>query len=552
MIGILLLLNVLAQYFYGYIDMTEEKRYTLTEPTKEVVGKVKDNISVKILMNGEFPAAFKRLRTASIDMLKEFKSISPFIEYDFEDPNEGTVEQINQRRMSLSKDGINPVSLGVVENNESSKQIIYPYAIFRYGNRKQVVNLLEPSDPRIGQDEVLNNSVSLLEYKMANAVQKLFFEDEPIIAIVEGHGELDEDHTKSFEKDFRQNNFITRRLNLDSVAYVHPSIDILLIAKPQSLFSNGDKFKIDQYLMNGGNVIFLIDKLKATLDSMQITGNYVPREIELDLDDLLFKYGARIESNLVLDLQCTQIPLRAGEQGGKPQFEFFPWFYHILTSPASNHPIVKNLDRVNLLFPSSIDTIKTKAKIKKTSLLTSSEYTRYQRSPVRLNFEILRYTPDESKFNKDPQTLALLLEGEFVSAFENRTTEKMRNALNEIGSPFKANGDKGKVLVVSDGDIIKNVFKANTNEYSPMGYNVYESRVYEGNKAFLQNAIEYMIDKDGILASRSKEVKLRMLDKVKAKTEKTKWQLINIALPLFFLAIFGFLFNYLRRRKFAH
>jgi len=552
MIGILLMLNVLAQYFYGYVDMTEEKRYTLTEPTKKVVGNVKDNISVKILMNGEFPAAFKRLRTASIDMLKEFRSISPFIEYDFEDPNEGTVEQINQRRISLAKDGINPVSLGVVENNESSKQIIYPYAIFRYGNRKQVVNLLEPADPRLGQDEILNNSVSLLEYKMANAVQKLFFEEEPIIAMLDGHGELDEDRTKSFEKDFRENNFLTRRLILDSVPFVHSNIDILLIAKPSFAFSNEDKFKIDQYLMNGGNVVFLIDKLTASLDSIQQYGNYVPTNIELDLDDLLFKYGARIESNLVLDLQCTKIPLRAGEQGGKPQFEFFPWFYHVLASAGSDHPIVNNLERVNLFFPSSIDTIKTKAKIKKTPLLSSSAYTRYQRSPVRLNFEILRYSPDESKFNKEPQTLAMLLEGEFVSAFENRTTENMRNALEEIGSPFKATGNKGKVLVVSDGDLIKNLYKSSTNEYSPMGYNAFESRVYEGNKAFIQNAIEYMIDKDGILASRSKEVKLRMLDKVKAKTEKTMWQLINIALPLFFLAIFGILYNYIRRRKFAH
>ena len=547
----MLFVNVIAQYVHGYIDLTEEKRYTLTPATEEVLEKIEDRVSVQVLLNGEFPAGFKRLRAETIEMLKEFKSIAPLIEYDFEDPTEGEVEDVNERIRHLAKDGITPTKLRLNESNERSERLIYPYAIFRYGSRMQVVNLLEPERPGVPAEVTLNNSVALLEYKMADAVQKLFYEDEPVIAISTGHGELNEFQTKALERMVSKS-YYPKRIFLDSVVMIDPAIDILMIAKPLQPFSNKDKFKIDQYIMNGGNVMFFLDKLNARMDSIGANRNYIPKEIETGLDDLLFKYGARLQSNLVLDLQCTRIPLKVADQGGQPQFDMFPWYYHILASGNELHPMTKNMDKINFLFASSIDSIKTKENIRKTPLIRSSKYTRYQRSPVQLNFDIMRFQPDETKFNKEPQVLALLLEGKFGSAYAIRVTESMRAGLEELGQPFRSESVGGKVLVVSDGDLVKNLYNESSNNFSDLGYNQYEKSAFRGNKDFILNACEYMIDANGILDARAKEVKLRLLDTVKARTEKTKWQLINILLPLVFLGLFGILYNLRRKRKYAH
>ena len=396
----------------------------------------------------------------------------------------------------------------------------------------------------------LNNSISLLEYKLANAIDKLdrTFR-QPLIAFVEGHGELTRQQTEDIETKIAPF-YDSGRIDLDSVgALSAEKVAILVIAKPLIEFSEKEKFKIDQYIMRGGKVMWLIDKLNVNLDSLRGKKHYVPYDLPLNLDDQLFKYGVRVQPNLVLDLRCSPIPLVIGQQNNNAQTELFPYFYHPIIIPETNHPIAKNLEGINLFYPSSIDTLKTKTPVKKTILLQSSEYSRVQYSPVRLDFEILRYDPVPEKFNMPHQPVGVLLEGEFPSLYEGRVSQEMSEQFSKVGLEPIYRSQPTKMLVVSDGDIIKNTFDPQRNAFRPAGYNPFNKYQF-ANRDFILNAIEYLMDDDGVITARSKEVKLRLLNKVKAEKEKTFWQLFNIVLPLAFLALFGFLYNFFRKRRY--
>jgi gliding-associated putative ABC transporter substrate-binding component GldG len=398
---------------------------------------------------------------------------------------------------------------------------------------------------------VINNSVSLLEYKFANAVKKLRTPTKPIILFTRGHGELEPLQTADLERGLRQF-YETDRITLDSVTQLKPDeCALLIVAKPRFNFPEKDKFKIDQYIMQGGKVLWLIDRLNADLDSMRFTGQFIPQDYPLNLEDMLFKYGARIQPDLILDLECTKIPLRVGQLGNAPQFDLFDWFYHPAVLPAGKHPVVKNLDRVELKFCSSIDTIRTKTPVAKTALLTSSRYSRLQFSPVNLNFEILRYQPDPEKFNKGMQTVGVLLEGVFPSNYENRVSEDMMAGLRQLGMAYRSASVPNRMIVISDGDVAANVIRDPAQEsWFPLGFNRFENKTY-ANRELMLNAVEYLIEANGVIEARSKEVKLRLLDNIKAKEEKTYWQLLNIAVPLLFLGLFGWLFHWFRKRKYA-
>jgi ABC-2 type transport system permease protein len=548
-LGIVVFLNILGSIFYGYLDLTEEKRYTLTEPTRKLLNGLDDVVDIHVLLEGEFPAGFKRLQRSVKEVLEDFRSESGYVEYIFEDPSEGTVNEVNQRRENLAKDGITPVNLRLKATGETTEKLIYPYAIFNYGNRQIAVNFLENETPGLSPEEVLNNSISLLEFKFANAIQKLKSPSRPTIIFTTGKGELQPLQTRDLEETLYPF-YNVGRVDLDTVVQIPQAVDILMIARPRAPFSMKEKFLIDQYVMNGGKVIWMLDRLNVHLDSLRRTNNYVPYDYELNLEDILFKYGVRIQPNLVLDLECSRIPQVIGTVGNAPQIEYFPWFYHPLATPKSDHPIVKGLDRVNFFFPSSIDTVASSGNIRKTTLLSSSRYSRLQLSPVRLNFEILRYEPDPVKFNKSFQNLAVLLEGEFPSFFQNRLTTEMQASLDQLNLEYKGKSIPTKMIVISDGDIAKNPVNPETGAFAPLGYNRYDRYTY-ANKDFLVNAIEYLLDEEGVIRARTKEVKLRLLDAYRAKEEKTKWQLINIGLPVVFLLLFGFLFNTIRKRKYT-
>jgi ABC-2 type transport system permease protein len=549
--GILVVVNILAHQVYTHIDLTEEKRYTLTKPTRELLKSVNDRIYVRVLLEGEFPAGFKRLRTATREMLEDFRSLNAYIDYQFEDPNKGSKEEVNARRKALLEEGIAPVNLNVRGEGESKSQIIYPTAIFHYGKRKVIVNLLENQSPTLSPDEVINNSISLLEYKFANAIKKLQAKGRPIILFTRGHGELDELQTKDLERSLRQF-YDTDRITLDSV--IHLPADkcaLLIVARPRSAFSERDKFIIDQYIMGGGKVLWLIDRLDAGLDSLRHRKRFIPQDYPLNLEDVLFKYGVRIQPDLVLDMECTQIPLQVGVVGNAPQFRLFPWPYHLAVLPTGNHPVVKNLDRVELCFCSSMDTIRTKTPVKKTVLLRSSKYSRLQFSPIELGFDIMGEELKPEYFNKGHQILGVLLEGEFPSAYENRVTEQMAKGLQQVGISFRSVSVPTRMIVISDGDVAANFVRdREKKEWLPLGFNRFENATY-ANRDLLINAVEYLIEPGGVIEARSREVKLRLLDTVRAKEEKPFWQALNIGAPLFFLGLFGAIFHRLRKRRYG-
>ena len=547
-LGIILFINILSQYFNTYLDFTEEKRFTLTEPTKKLIKDVKNVVYIQVLLEGNFPSGFKLLQQSTKEILDQFNSENGYIEYEFENPNEGTVDVINARRKSYGEEGLIPTNLMVRSGSENKEQLIYPYAIVKLGDRKISVNLLENA-PDLDQESNLSNSISLLEYKLATAIQKVHYPEKKNILFTTGHGELAREQTKSLVS-LLNSSYNLAWINLDSTFIIKPEIDLLIIARPIIPFTEKNKYVLDQYVMNGGKIIWLVDGLKMSLDSLSTRNEFIPEPLDLNLTDYFFKNGIRINSNLVLDLECSRIPQVIGRTGDKPQIELFPWYYHPLIAPRSNHPIVSNIDRISLEFPSTIDTLKTKTDIKKTILLQSSQYSRYQTSPMKVGFEMMRYKPDPDKFNRPNLPIGILLEGTFGSLFENRLDEDMNNILSSIGIPFKTISSPTSMLVVADGDVIKNLYDKETGKFAPIGYNKYEKATFNGNKDFILNSIEFMINQNNILTARTKEFKLRMLDKVKAEKDKLYWQSINIVLPIILIVIFGTINFYWRKKKF--
>lgn len=549
-LGILLLINILSSFYYRFFDLTQDKRFLLTEQTKKLIDQVDNPIYIRLLLDGDFPAGFKKLQQSTIDILKQFSNRNGNIEFVIENPLVGSIEDQNLTKQELSKSGIQPINLRIKSSNENKEQLIYPYAIITYGERKNAINLLE-NVYGANQETNLHSSIALLEYKLANGIKQILNPDKKNVLVTKGNGELEAEQIKSLESTLRPFYNIVR-VNLDSSVSLADDVHALIIVRPTKAFSERNKFIIDQYVMNGGRVLWFVDGMRINLDSFNTRNEYIPEPNDVNLSDLLFKYGVRIESNLVLDIECAKIPQRIGEQGGRPQIELFPWYFHPLIGPVSQHPIVRNIDRIMSEFPSSIDTVKTKSNIKKTALLLSSQYSRYQQSPTKVGFEILRYKPDLEKFDKPHLAIGYLLEGDFNSNYENRVEEGMKATLESLGRPFKSHCSNNKMIVVADGDILKNIFDKKSGKFAPMGYNKFEDMPLNGNKEFILNAMDYMTNDATILSARSKEIKMRLLNTSKAEKEKSFWQFFNIGLPLLLLGIFA-AFNYWwRKRKYIN
>lgn len=559
-LGILVAFNVLAGLFVFQLDLTQDKRYTLTPATKKLLKSLDREVVIEIYLEGEYPALFKRLQTATREKLQEYRGISSNIEFNFINPLEGKPEAIQEKQKQLNELGMYPVNLNMGTSSEVKRQLIYPYALVTYGTRPPfVINLLENQIAGASQEQIINNSINLLEYKFSNAIQKLLFNRKPIVAFTTGHGELDSLSTVEFKRallEFAQVGDININAR-PSINYYGKEdtveVDVLVIAKPIAPFSEQEKFKIDQFVMNGGKVLWLLDKTNAGMDSLAGgTRAFVAMEASQNLDDQLFKYGVRVNPDLILDLQASKIPVVVGMLDNQPQIELKPWFYFsLLFAQNSNHPIVKSLDGVDTRFPTTIDTIKTKTPVTKTVLLSSSQYSRIQRPPVRLSMDFSEIDIKPEKFNKPFLPVAVLLEGTFPSLFQNRVPPEMREQLEkELGMTFQEFSKPTKMIVVADGDIARNDVDPRSMTPLPLGFNRFENYTY-GNKDFLLNCVEYLLDQNGVVAARSKDFKLRLLNKVKANDEKVKWQIINIVLPLVFLAIFGLVFSYIRKRKYA-
>lgn len=544
---VLAALNFLGQYVFGQWDLTDDHRYTLADPTKELLKSLDREVRMRVLLEGDFPADIKRLQSGTREMLASFRAVTGRVSYSFEDPTKYSKDEMAALGRLLQRADIAPFNLREGKRGEKSEKTIFP-AVIVEGVDTLAVNLLDAQTPGQPEEVIINNSISLLEYRLAKAIEKAVYTKNKVIAISTGRGELSGLQTFDLVDMTLKREYLVGRLHWDSLQIIDPQINLLLIAKPTKTFAERDKFLIDQYVMHGGKVIWLLDRLAVGLDSLMGRPVYVPYDYPLNLEDILYRYGVRLQPNLVLDLDCTQIPLQTGMAGGQPQYDLFNWYYYPLVRPFSEHPVVKNLDRIQLRFASTIDTIRTKTQVHKTMLLRTSEYSRLQFSPAELNFEILREDPQPEKFNQPHQPVAVMLEGVFPSAFENHAKSEHINLLTDKGLEFKNESLPTQMLVVSDGDVAANPVRQ--GRPLQLGQDEVSNYIY-ANKAFLMNAIEYMLDDGGLVLARNRELKLRLLDRQKAAQEKSYWQWLNLGLPLALLLVFGLLFHYIRKKRFA-
>ncbi len=543
---IIVLLNFVGSFVFHRFDLTSEKRYTLSDATKNLLSEINDVVYVKVYLDGEFPAGFKRLRNETKEMLDEFRAYSnDNIEYEFIDPSvSDNKKQQNEIYKQLYDKGLEPTNLEVKEESGTTQQIIWPAALVTYKGRELPWQLLKTQMGQSSEGQ-LNISIQALEYEFASVVRNLSTAIRPQIGFIEGHGELDTLETYDIAaalSDF----YVVKRVEINQQLRALDGLKAIVIAKPDTTFSDQDKFIIDQFIMKGGRVLWVFDPLYTPVDSLSRRGNTVAIPYELGIDKMLYKYGVRVNDKMLLDVQCSAIPINKALKGQQPRFELMPWIFSPLLNPLNDHPIVKNLDIIKTDFASTIDTIEVKG-IKKTILLQSSKYSKTLVQPVRVDLNYLRFPIDEKQFNNPFQNVAVLLEGEFESVFKNRIPPEIAND-SAIG--FKPNGKKSAMIVIADGDIIRNDVQYSTRKPYPLGFDKYTNRTY-GNRNFILNCVNYLCDDSGLLSVRARELTLRLLDKKKVKNEGTKWKVINTAVPLIVVLVFGLIYYYVRKRKYS-
>ena len=549
LIAIIFVVNFLGSFYYKRFDLTEEKRYSLSAPTKTFLANLDDIVSVQVYLTGTgLPSGLKELEHATDDILNEFKAYGGNkFEYEFININEYDAEAKEEVTKYLKEVGLSPISLNVVEEDEETQKIIFPGALINYKGRIISTVLLES---QIGKDqfEVINHSIALLEYKFANAIQKLKRDKQPFVAFTQGNGELDQLQLGSLLDALQQNFFKVEGINLANEYKINPTIDVLVLAKPSIAFDEKDKFKIDQFIMNGGKVIWALDGMRADMDSLQGREFFMAAENDLNLTDQLFRYGVRVNDDLIQDLQNVPISLVTGQVNGQPQMKNFPWLFNPILFSSNQHAIVKNLEPIKGTFVSTIDTIRT-ANIKKTPLLTTSEYSKALLNPVRVFLGLIKDQPNPDNFKQKNLPVAFLLEGEFTSVFKGRLTSGFEATLDSVkGLSFTEKSKPNKMIVISDGDILKN--EVDKGKPLPLGFDR-NTQTNFGNKNFLINSIEFLVDDNDLLSTRNKEIKLRQLDAVKVKDEKNTWKQINLILPSLILVLFGLIYFYFRKKRYA-
>lgn len=531
----LFLINILAARFYTRLDLTADKRYTLTETSKEILKKVDDNIRITVYLKGDFPLDFKRLEQATKQHLEELKSCNSHIRFTFNNP-------LGQEKELMEK-GMQPSRLTVEENGSVKEAVIFPWAAISYKNETTIVPLLFNAT-QAGNNQI-QRSIENLEYAFSNAINSLMHEKRKSIAVLRGNGELENIYLYDFLNTLKDKYNLAEYTLKDAENFPQNTLDgikkydLLLIAKPTKAFSENEKLVLDQYITNGGKSLWLLDHVTAEMDSLQQTGEGFFMARDLNLTDLLFSYGARINHNLVQDLYSSKIAIATGNIGNKTQFKQFLWNYYPLVKPVGNHAITKNLEAVNLKFPSSIDTLKNN--IKKQVLLQSSPLTRQTALPDMVSLSSIANKPNPDDFKSKPSILGVLLEGEFKSAYAHRTKAF------EV-SNFKSEGKNTKMIIISDGDIIAN--QISQGEPTKMDVDKWTGQHF-GNKAFLNNAVDYLLDDTGLLAIRGKALHIKLLNKEKIYKDRSFWQIINIVIPLLLLAVFGLIYRFIRRRKYT-
>jgi len=542
---ILFLVNFIFSFYFFRWDLTSEKRYTLSKFTKEFLKNIDDIVYFKIYLSGDLPPEFNKLKNEVKEMLDEMRIYNDNIQYEFIDINEiGNKEDIRNLEKQLYDKGLVPEQVVEKKENKTSESLVWPGAIVSYKGKETVWQIFSRQLGFTPQEN-LNHALNEIEYGICKTIHKLQRKKRPEISIVEGHKELDTLRLYDFIRSLSEE-YNVSRININHKLYALKNLDAIIIAKPDTTIDEKDKFIIDQFIMKGGKVLWLIDPVKLNMDSFRLKGFSVALDNPINLDDMLFRYGVRLNTDLIQDLQCAVIPVNIGFSKGQPNFKLFPWIFFPLIMPNSQHPIVKNLDLIKTEFVSSIDTLSTSG-IKKTILLTSSKNTRVTPVPFRVSLAITQFKLKESAFNQGYKPIAVLLEGTFKSLYANRIPTII---MEDSTIQFKEVSVPNKMIVISDGDIIKNDFNRATGMIYPLGYDKYTNQTF-ANKQFLLNCISYLLDDTGLLQLRSREVKLRLLDMKKVSLQKSKWQMYNVLLPPFIILMFSLIQYYLRKRKYA-
>lgn len=557
---IILALNIIGQYVYTRLDLTSEKRYSLSPATKELLKDLDEYVFFKVYLEGEFPAGFKRLRNETREMLNEFRAYSRYVEFEFVNPSESEDEkERNDVYQLLMEKGLQPTNVRFDDKGSSSEQLIFPGAIVNYLNKESKIELLQ-NQLGMPPEEVLNNSIENLEFSLANVIRQLTVEKRPKIAFIEGHGELSKKETADIGNELaeyyhvarvalnEQLNSLTEFQTYDSSGriIIKNKYDALIIAKPDSSFSEKDKFIIDQFLMRGGKILWLVDPVYATMDSLQSSRTTLGFGLDLNLTDMFFKYGVRMNQELLMDLNARPIPIVTGMIGDQPKQEYLPWYYFPVVSSIGKNPIINNLNAVMTTFPGTLDTISS-AKVRKTSLLASSDYTRVSKAPALIDLQIMDSPPDPRMFSLPPKIVAVLVEGQFKSLYANRIPPQLANN-DSIG--FKTVSEETAQIFVSDGDIIKNQLHYSKGYPLPLGFDQFTRQTF-GNKDFILNAMSYLIDQNGLISIRSREIKIRLLDKNRMSDQILVIKSLNVAIPILIILLLGLVMQWRRKRKFT-
>ncbi|MEI6865118.1 gliding motility-associated ABC transporter substrate-binding protein GldG [Flavicella sp.] len=528
------IVNVASSTLLYRIDLTEDKKYTISNASIDIIEKIDETAVLKIYLEGDFPPEFKRLQIEAKQLLEELKAINKNLKVFFVDPKDNLPE--------LIKKGLAPSRLTIEENGVISESIILPWATVTYKNKTKNISLLKNSNMKESQEKQLENSIQNLEYAFVSALKKVSSKKEKSIVILTGNGELEDIYLYSLLENL-STNYHLAKFTLDSIKtspkksieYLN-SYNLAIIAKPTQAFSEEEKYALDQYTLNGGKSIWMLDNIHAEMDSLRSNGKTLAYTRDLNLDDFFFRYGARVNQNLIKDLYASKIALATGNTGNKTNYENFLWFYAPLVTPISNHPIVHNISPVKFSFVSSIDTLQNN--IKKTVLLQSSVLSKEIQIPAIIELNTVIENPDPKTYRNGNKILGLLLEGSFTSAYKDRIKPIKIENPKEIGIP-------SKMIIISDGDIGKN--QVHKGKPLDLGHDKW-TQEYFGNKEFLLNSIEYLLDDTGLISIRSKKISLKTLDKNKISQDKTYWQILNLLLPLLFVFVVGGIYLYYRKK----
>ncbi|RKS50473.1 protein involved in gliding motility GldG [Gillisia mitskevichiae] len=539
----LLVINNIASKVHSRFDLTQDHRYTLSPAAKTIIDKIESPIIIDVFLKGSFPPEFRRLQNETRQFLEEMSAYNSNVKFNFIDPlAEG--DDANAVAQEFYELGMTPARISIMENGKASESLIFPWAIANFNNKTVKIPLLKN---KLGttDEERVNNSVQQMEYSFADAIGQLVQPKKKKIAIMRGNGEFGDAYIADFIKTIRQYYFVAP-FTLDSVAnYPNKTLedlkefDLIIEAKPTQAYSEKEKMVLDQYLMNGGKSLWLIEQTAMESDSLfNQSGSAFALPRDLGLNDFFFSYGLRINPALVNDIYSAPIILASGN-GNDTQFSPYPWFYSPLTTSPNSHPIINNIEAVKFDWANPIDILGNN--IKKTVLLSSSPQSKIEGTPREISLNLINTRPDLSTYTAGELPMAVLLEGEFKSVYKNRV------------KPFELdvaidNGKSTKMIVISDGDVIKNQLQK--GQPVELGFDRFTGNTY-GNKEFLLNAVNYLLDDSGLIDIRSKEISIAFLDSEKTAQEREKWQVLNLIIPLVLLGMGAFFFTYLRKRRYV-